>query len=410
MVNANRTDSLLFEYTMQIETFNTISNVSKSSYISGSTDCLFPTYESNNSTMVMSSVKPFRIVSSRGYVSFVAQNTERKDLSGGYAMDRVEIFDYNNQLIKKYNFRYKYSEAATACASTKDCFRLMLDSLWEEGRGGVKMPPHTFTYNTMISPPSRLSAAQDHWGYFNGATQNFDLVPSIIYIRPGNSFPTRIEGADREVNPETSQFGMLTEIRYPTKGTTSFEYENNTVNQHEMVVNTVDTSVVLSDVAGGQGVYGVYQKTFTVNVPAIPEVNGGMSGSFASIRFGNLGCDISGGANLCANLTLEGVSNGFSLVSFVSELPSIYLPNGEYIMKAEFYQDPPAYGNFFYGITWSKADSEFVENRFIGGLRVSKIVTHDGSDHQKDIVRTFRYLQESSEIASSGNVFGIPFY
>ena len=105
------------------------------------------------------------------------------------------------------------------CSENSDCYRLKLDGVVELSAGDTK--EHSFEYYPGVVP-EKGSYDQDHWGYYNGAL-NTTAVPSFtFYLRPlgGN--------ADREPNFETSLIGMLKKVIYPTKGTTTFTYEQNT--------------------------------------------------------------------------------------------------------------------------------------------------------------------------------------
>ncbi len=81
-----------------------------------------------------------------------------------------------------------------------------------------------FTYSD-INPPSKNSKEMDAWGYYNGASNNLTLVPrQHIWLNNGK---VTLGSANRDVNTNAAQAGILTEIQYPTKGKTKFIYESN---------------------------------------------------------------------------------------------------------------------------------------------------------------------------------------
>lgn len=80
-------------------------------------------------------------------------------------------------------------------------------------------------YNNRELLPPRFSYSQDHWGYFNGAN-NPSLLPYSV-LNELNTSDKNILGANREVNIQTSSFGMIKSITYPTRGKTLFFFENN---------------------------------------------------------------------------------------------------------------------------------------------------------------------------------------
>jgi hypothetical protein len=98
--------------------------------------------------------------------------------------------------------------------------RLRLLSVAEQDRNGVSLPPYTFTYDGQVLPP-RTSFAQDHWGYYNGKTNNTTYLPATVY----RGVP--MSGADRSPDPAFMKSGVLTRITYPTGGYNEFVYEAN---------------------------------------------------------------------------------------------------------------------------------------------------------------------------------------
>lgn len=115
-------------------------------------------------------------------------------------------------VVRRFQFSYDYSIASPG--------RLTLLSVAEQDAAGVSLPPHTFTYGGP-QLPARTSYAVDHWGYYNGKTQNASYVP------PGRSAQTGFyySGADRNPDSASMLAGTLTRITYPTGGFTDFTYE-----------------------------------------------------------------------------------------------------------------------------------------------------------------------------------------
>lgn len=111
------------------------------------------------------------------------------------------------------------------------------------------IPPFKFTYDAPEQLPYKLSAAQDHWGFYNGQLGNQDLWPGyngpfgaadpksdpiqeVLASYPSNCagpllhVPSLIvSGANRYPSYPAMQKGTLLEIEYPTGGKTIFEFE-----------------------------------------------------------------------------------------------------------------------------------------------------------------------------------------
>jgi hypothetical protein len=122
-------------------------------------------------------------------------------------------------------------------------FRLRLDSIQEKSCDLTTIvPPHKFTYysksNNINYLPNRLSAAIDHWGYYNGALANPHNGLNMPYTRlryyngvaaPLGKWINVWRGeSNRETDEASMLFGTIQQITYPTGGNTMFEYEANT--------------------------------------------------------------------------------------------------------------------------------------------------------------------------------------
>lgn len=101
-------------------------------------------------------------------------------------------------LCQKHILNYTYS----------DNVRLHLNGITTQDGGGATDGEYKFVYNHFEELPTigghcdYLSSNHDHWGYYNGTSEN------------------------NEVDPTYSQYGMLTEIHYPTGGITTLKYNN----------------------------------------------------------------------------------------------------------------------------------------------------------------------------------------
>jgi YD repeat-containing protein len=160
-------------------------------------------------------------------VEFIHEASERKDLKNGHALSQIKVFSkVSSNYIRQYNFNYDYTNAG---GTDYVNFRLKLMSVKQIGSDNTIGPSWNFEYNPQKLPP-RNSYAQDHFGYFNGATNNTTLLPEIITSRAyhDNGFGSdHYKTGIRSVNPSYMQAEMLTKINYPTGGFTRFEFEPN---------------------------------------------------------------------------------------------------------------------------------------------------------------------------------------
>ena len=177
-----------------------------------------------------------------------------------YGLDSIVIKNKSYQDVRK--FLFSYSEFDLESHDPIDDYlihsdKLKLEKIYEiSGDRSEFKPPWVFEYDD-TDLPIRSSYAQDHWGYFNGAS-NDHLIPSITienhenYTGPNDkpyfdyseysyedltranlTFQHIIEGvweisgADRNPTETYAKAGILTKITYPTGGYTEFDYELN---------------------------------------------------------------------------------------------------------------------------------------------------------------------------------------
>jgi YD repeat-containing protein len=206
--------------------------------------------KSRNEVQTVASLLLNKIENDWCRLDFISDTTERKDLQGGRSLASIKVFSkYKNDFIAQYKFNYHFTEAVESGSSTDyNRFRLRLDSLKQISPvNSVVNYTWKFDYNSQ-NLPSRSSYAQDHFGYFNGATGNTTLLPEIItpLAHHDHGFgPDHYTTGDRSANGNLMQAEMLTKITYPTGGYTDFEYEpNHYLNTEEALVSgTIDQQV-----------------------------------------------------------------------------------------------------------------------------------------------------------------------
>lgn len=166
-------------------------------------------------------------------INFTA-NTLREDLTStaglqgannsAMRLDRIDIT--SSQVCKRFTLSYAYFISSVNCPSCPvedfDTKRLQLKSVQESDcLNSVVVPPYVFTYNS-TPLPRRYSLARDGWDYYNGADGNTGLISSDI-VNPITGMP--LGSANRTVTEDKMQAGILTQVSYPTGGSSSFVYE-----------------------------------------------------------------------------------------------------------------------------------------------------------------------------------------
>lgn len=166
-----------------------------------------------------------KITFDKGYLEFLKSSTKRVDVTDGYTLNNIALFDKFDQKIKSYAFTYEYTTATNNQtvnwfldqAEPEAYKRLFLKKIQETGIDNTSIPAYEFKYND-IKLPNRFSTSQDIWGYYNGANNGAFLM----FFDYGNSI-----SVDRTVNIEKAEAGLLKQITHPTSGVTKFTYEHN---------------------------------------------------------------------------------------------------------------------------------------------------------------------------------------
>jgi YD repeat-containing protein len=211
-------------------------------------------------------------------ISFNATH-ERQDLVPGsstpgfnlpYAINEIIVYNKIGALnrVKRFSLKYDYfqSDATERIKiksakypgyyefnvqdSSKYYKRLRLLSFQEFGKDdNSKIEPYKFEYkyydftgNNSHKLPHRLSYQQDIWGFYNAATTNKTLIPSL-YVYPDHYSPRDsrqfsffkkntytgaeypLPGANRLPNSSVQDIGMISKIVYPTGGYTQYQFE-----------------------------------------------------------------------------------------------------------------------------------------------------------------------------------------
>lgn len=397
IVNANKTDSIEFDYQPYYYGFQSIQSTEKFFFPTGSEACA--AIGANNPELTCYRTNEFntqRLVSvtaRSGKVVFRASVSQRLDLPGDYSLQYVDVYAPSNILLHSYRLYQDYFSSG----STSDQKRLRLLKIDKEANLQTEVF-RKFEY-TAGDLPSRFSFAQDYWGYANGQTANFTLVPSQAVLTSNG--PLWVTGANRTLATSSlhAQAGMLKRITYPTGGFTEFDYENHKVKNPFAL--PVSNQAVQVDASSGSG--PLYQINFVVNSP--PNILNGFNssgGGFVNIIIDGITCDYgqyNGQASTgCAVISLSGPV-GFTITN---NLYNRFLPNGSYTLTLDFSTNTnsASWLEFYGGVFWGSVDPNTINNAPTGGFRVKRIgdFNSNGTLQSQQIVK---YHAESDTTHSS---------
>ncbi|UIR57797.1 hypothetical protein LZQ00_08245 [Sphingobacterium sp. SRCM116780] len=329
----------------------------------------------------------------------------------------VEIKDTSGKLIKSYSFTQSYRGSIPVGGLNYLSTRLMLDKV-TENNGAV----HSFTYNAG-ELPAKNSFETDFWGFYNmgeieGYPKTFETVPSTGLL--GEMF----YGRNKRPKPELLQNMMLTQIQYPTGGTSDFYFEPHDIHQtlsylfdKVQYAGGISTTVQGPDYNDPCNLYGTTGKIVTQDF----ELDNAVETAKLNFRVSN----ISGTTKSCGsatnsfNVSLE-VFDGTNYVAWREPGYSFsvshtqlnyeknnstaftYLSKGKYRLKVQV--GTPSYVNFsvFAGLEYigrSEVNEEIIAG---AGLRIQKIIDKVGN---KSETRHFSY---SGTIPMYNPVFSTP--
>ncbi len=347
--NPNETEEIIFTYNSGYYSFEGMNSETRY-FLTGAAGEPYgspPDYNMSicSQSTVLETKRLNRISFRGGYLEFSTQSTERCDLPGDKALQRIALYTSSSNLIKAFTFSYNYFGNSGCNYPNSNYMRLKLVSVSEEpSTGTVNINPYQFEYYEDLGFPSRLSYSQDYWGFNNNASYNQTLIPPTIYNNAGT--PLYFPGANRHPNFEGARLGGMKKVTYPTKGSSEFFYENNEVADPMIEPDIQWINQILE--GDHVGVQTIYEKTFTVN--ETPNAfNGFNNGAIVSVSVTEPGCDITQGTT-CAILSLEGLTPGTSGWGYLTayNINGFYLPNGTYKMKAVFNQVPAMFQDFYW--------------------------------------------------------------
>ena len=346
-------------------------------------------------------------------INFIYSN--RDDLTPEFGvtpkrLDEIQITVVNpltqaSEIIKKIKFSYTTLQSAitTGSKGATDIKRLQLTGITEMNANEQLTKPYTFFYNS-TSLPSKLSFAQDKWGYYNGKTQNPSLFPPAGITLNASLY------ADRKVDLSFAMAGILEQIIYPTKGSVNFQYESHKSDVAVDVYYDVNnSSALVPSISSTQSTDGIKSSLFTYVASDTETLL--LTANLNYNPMGSAGCSPS--STLKAASLVDMVTNteiAAILYQGATTSKTIFLPidkallvNGrQYKLIAQGYGGTNGM-NFMCNICSAKIDRvPIIPIYDVGGLRIKKIV------HKEDegsVIRETNYSYAQPKIVSNPKLF-----
>lgn len=358
-----------------------------------------------------------KIESQHARIEFVQSTAERQDLKGGKYLSEVKVYSkFSNQYTDRIKLNYTYSNSVTSgeywggvLEADKDYYRKRLKLLNLERidpNSSVVDNRWVFNYNSQ-QLPSRRSYAQDHWGFYNGKTTNNTLLPKYFFPLPlsvlqnynnaGFNPPVYNRGVSREGDGAYSQAEMLQSIQYPTGGKTTFYFEPNTVPVSEEVFQTTTTPLLQLNINANTSPFvTTLEQTFTITQAQNIKI---MIESYISLGIFNDMPNASVSATVRksgSTTTIGGISGGPGVSQYSDVKYFNLLDPGTYILKLSANVQQESFGpsDAVIASTSIEYDQSLGVQNFnknVGGIRLKRMVDHDGIDTLKNIDKYYLY-------------------
>lgn len=171
-------------------------------------------YDIDKVTSINYNVYLKKIDFGEGTIEFLTKNREDlktiPDRNVPQAIDRIMIKEKTrNSIVKNFLFITNYFNSGQTGPDFQTK-RLKLEKIQELNSVNAPIKEHQFEYNTVVNLPNKNSEAKDYWGFYNGQLNN-DNLDVINRVHSSNN--------------TYLQANLLSSIRYPTGGQSSFLFE-----------------------------------------------------------------------------------------------------------------------------------------------------------------------------------------
>lgn len=309
-------------------------------------------------------------------------------------LSEINCYDLNSNLIKKVQFDYTNYDATTftneyTISESYLKKRYFLTKI-TESNGTASPATHQFEYYFPAQLPTRFSFAQDTYGLFNGKS-NTNLISDeniIPYSVSKNILP---EGklANRRPDKNFGYYGLLKKIIYPTKGSTTIEYEphvKGTVSvpidmvstpfnldvstNSEQLFNNSNTSIIHSSIVQTVKINGFVQDNCTGELnnpfPLLSQVQIYEVATNSPVEFWVYNTDTP--SSIGNTYQITGITNPNDIVFHLEA-------NKDYLVKISLLR-PCMFSNVYFNYVKDPVSYQQIEKQ-IGGFRISKVIKHN---------------------------------
>lgn len=256
----------------------------------------------------------------------------------------------------------------------------------------AKKQGYEFTYNSpyFSIPKEKLDRdsssyyyplnKKDHWGFYNGANNNNEFVPSV---------PGLYNGANREPNA-LAIASSLASVKDPAGGTTYYQYENNDLYPYTSSSQSINTDASLNT-QSTISINNILGNTTYFKISFDPSFTRSSTSTVSQqaqlvINFTDATGNIVYGTN---TVNLNELYNT-GIVRF-----SAALPNGSYLLKTSLAVGTTSSTSLPVIISWYKQASTSGNTILTSGIRIKQIRHFDPFSNKTDTLVTYKYITEN---------------
>ncbi|RXK81420.1 hypothetical protein [Filimonas effusa] len=305
------------------------------------------------------------------------------------ALSKVKLYNSSNELVKEFSFTYSYFDTNK---------RLRLDAVTQTG---AQTQRWNFDYYDDIDKgfPVFFTNTKDHWGYYNKKEPAATNLPQADY-NPLITQHWAVENnnllSNRTSNYLYSRLGLLKQVKYPTGGTSTFNYEPNQFKIHDYSELAALSPFLKYD----PNEFGSYATFISADTYTEPEVSGSFTFSSATtVRISAnklfypesmIESAVSLGTSPGANDILPEFTYRFGAGSLTNYI--VTLPAGTYyysLSRNLLWYDlgEPETGSAW--LTIDKISYPPIIPYQVGGCRISNVVHNDGAGNS--ITKRYEY-------------------
>lgn len=143
-------------------------------------------------------------------------------------LDEIQVINSQGKIVKKIKLNHSYFNSDKILDERKEAYlRLKLDGI------DIDNMSYSFNYNLPNQLPKKTSKDFDFFGFYNSAG-NESIYPSVsvqdkCYNGAPSDFDYTNTDSKRGSNSAFGNIGLLNKVTYPTKGSSEYFYESNSV-------------------------------------------------------------------------------------------------------------------------------------------------------------------------------------